>query len=153
MNTLPEVRTDNTSEEDRELMRTVLRKPLKRKLLIILPISLLSIGALVMINTNDVRFDMDETKRGIWNVVLVLIAAFPLRLGISDLMSYNKDLTNFQVKAAKGKVNQASGNSIMIGKYDFNLAAFPKLQIREGDQVELRAGYKTNRVFWIRKTE
>jgi hypothetical protein len=147
----PEVRTDHATEDDRRLMRTVLRKPLSRKLMVYLPITLLSIGGLVLINTFDVRFDMNETKRGIWNVVLVVLAAFPFRLAISDLMSYNKDLTNFQVKEAKGIVKSVAGKTIVIGTYEFDISALKGVVILEGDRVELRAGYKTNGVFLIAK--
>jgi hypothetical protein len=147
-----EVRTENTTEEDRRLMRTVLQKPLRVKLILYLPLSVVCIIGLIIINRNDYRFDLDDTKRGIWNVVLVLLALFPLRLTISEWMSYTKDLGNFQVKVAKGKVKDASSRTITIGTYEFTVSALKDLVLQEGEEVSLRAGYKTNNVFWLEKT-
>jgi hypothetical protein len=151
MQALPEVRTDNTNDSDRHLMRTVLRKPLVRKLSIYLPAVLLGITGLIIINMNDVRFDINEGPRGFWNVTLVLLAALPLRLAIGDLMSYSKDLGNYQVKIAKGLVSRVSGKTIAIGKYEFHTAAVEGKGLQVGDAVELRAGYKTGNVFWLKK--
>jgi hypothetical protein len=148
-----EVRTENITEEDRRLIRSVLKRPLSRKLILFLPLSIVCFLGLILINRNDVRFDMNENTRAIWNVALVLFALFPLRLGISELMNYTKDLGNFQVKVAKGVVKSVSGKSITVGAYEFNISALKGVQISEGEQVQLRAGYKTNKVFWLEKVQ
>ncbi|HEV7230519.1 MAG TPA: hypothetical protein VGO45_04275 [Bacteroidia bacterium] len=146
-----EVRTETTSDNDRMLMRTVLRKRLNKKLLIYLPLVFVGIGGLILINTFDVRFDMSEASRGTWNVILVVLGAFPFRLAIGEVMSYQKDLGNFQIKTAKGLVREVKGRSITIGNYEFNASALDDLDLQPGDQVELRAGYKTSQVFFLKK--
>jgi hypothetical protein len=151
MQTKPEVRTENTTDKDRELMYTLLRVPLRRKLMIYLPISLGSICAIILFNLYDVRFDLDETKRGIGNMIFVLCGAFFLRLSISDIMNYHKDHGHFQVKTAQGPIRSASGKSITIGNYEFHFPSPPTELFEEGDQVELRASYKTASIFMIRK--
>jgi hypothetical protein len=146
-----EVRTENTSDRNRELIRKVLGKRLNRKLIIYLPLVFMCVGGLVLINGFDVRFDMSEGVRGTWNLILVVLGAFLFRLAIADLMSYHKDRSNFQIKTAKGLIREVRGNTITIGNYDFNTSAisFPGLQ--PGDRVELHAGYKTSQVFFLQK--
>jgi hypothetical protein len=148
-----EVRTENITEEDRRLIRSVLKRPLTQKLVLFFPLSIACFLGLILINRNDVRFDMNENTRAIWNVALVLFALFPLRLAISELMNYTKDLGNFQVKVAKGVVKSVTGKSITIGTYEFSVSALKGVQIIEGEQVQLRAGYKTNKVFWLEKAQ
>jgi hypothetical protein len=146
-----EVKTANTTEQDREQMRSVFLPAIKRKLIMYLPVAIISIGGIAFINLYDVRFDLDETKRGIGNVVFVFIAALSLRLAISEIMNYNKDLNNFQIKTAKGIIKEASTRSVTVGNYEFNLPDKNRETWKAGDQVELRASYKTNTVFLIQK--
>jgi hypothetical protein len=147
----PEVRTENTSDNDRELMRAVLKKPFQRKLMIYLPMVLISIGGLVIINMNDVRFDLAENTRGMGNLVGVLAGALFLRLSIWEIMSYNKDLNHFQIKKAKGAIHHVKGASFSIGNYEFNASALGIKNLQDGDRVELRASYKSASVFWLQK--
>jgi hypothetical protein len=146
-----EVKTDTSTDQDRDLMRSLFLPALKRKLILYIPLALISIGGIVFINLYDVRFDLDETKRGIGNVAFVFIAAFFLRLAISDLMNYNKDLHNFQVKTAKGIIKATGNKSITIAAYDFNFPSKPAETYQEGEEVELRAAYTSNLIFQIRK--
>ncbi len=146
-----QVRTDNTNDHDRELMRAVLQKPFRRKVGIYLPLVLISICGLVFINMNDVRFDLTEDKRGMANIILVLTAALFLRLLIWEIMSYNKDLNHFQVKTAKGPIHSVKGKTFRIGDYEFNVSALGTKDLGEGDWVELRAAYKSSSVFWLQK--
>jgi hypothetical protein len=149
MQVKPEVRTDNTSDSDRELMRSVLQKPFHRKAWIYIPLVLVSIIGLVIINMNDVRFDLSENKRGMGNILLVLTAALFLRLLIWEIMSYNKDLNHFQVKTAKGPIHRVKGKTFRIGDYEFNASALGTKDLKEGDWIELRAAYKSSSVFWL----
>jgi uncharacterized membrane-anchored protein len=149
----PEVQTDNTSDRDRELMRNVMQKPFQRKLLLYLPVILISIVGLVIINMNDVRFDLSENKRGTGNLVFVLAAALFLRLAIWEIMSYTKDVNHFQIKKAKGIIHHVKGCSFSIGNYEFNASALGLKDLHEGEVVELRAAYKSACVFWLKKIE
>ncbi|MFI5149436.1 MAG: hypothetical protein ACHQRM_06850 [Bacteroidia bacterium] len=148
----PEVKTETATDRDRELMRAAFKPMLRRRLMLYLPLACISIGGIAFINLYDVRFDLDETKRGIGNVAFVFIAAFCLRLTISDIMNYNKDLNNYQVKIAQGRIRSTGPKSIVIGNYEFSFSSGPQETWKEGDAVELRAGYKTNMIFQIKKT-
>jgi hypothetical protein len=151
MTTKTEVKTESTTDTDRRQMREVLRKRLNKKLVVYLPPVVFGIGGMVLINTFDVRFDMTENVRAVWNVVLVLLAAFPLRLAISEIMSYNKDLSNFQIKSARGIVKKVSGRTIEIGNYEFDLSAIGGIEISAGDEIELKAGYNSSMAYWVQK--
>jgi hypothetical protein len=146
-----EVKAESNTDTDRRQMREVLRKRLNKKLFFYLPPAVLGIGGLVLINTYDTRFDLTENVRGAWNLGLVLLAAFLLRLAISEIMSYNKDLSNFQIKWARGIIKNISGQTIEIGNYEFDLSAIHGIEVIAGDQIELKAGYTSSMAYWVEK--
>jgi hypothetical protein len=146
-----EVRSDPATDKDRELMETVLKKVHQRKLFIYFPLTIICIAGISFINMFDIRFDLNENFRGIGNAVFVIGGALPLRLAIGEIISYSKDLSNFQIKIARGPIRDIEGKTITLGKYEFSMASLPEVELKAGDNVELKAGYKTSSVFWIQK--